>query len=55
MEIAASLTEPEERGAFRKLFMKLGEKVGTIKISELNQDYLNQVKDADSYKVSIQI
>ncbi|VIO97713.1 Uncharacterized protein BM_BM10184 [Brugia malayi] len=50
MEMASPQTEPEGRGAFRKLFMKLGEKVGTIKTSELNPDYLNQVKDADTYK-----
>nr|CDP98275.1 Bm10464 [Brugia malayi] len=53
MEMASPLTEPEGRGAFRKLFMKLGEKVGTIKTSELNPDYLNQVKDADTYKAKI--
>ncbi|CAG9536530.1 unnamed protein product [Cercopithifilaria johnstoni] len=50
IEMTSPLTEPEGRGAFRKLFMKLGEKVGTIKISELSQNYLDQVKDADSYK-----
>ncbi|EJD75459.1 hypothetical protein LOAG_17392 [Loa loa] len=53
MEITSPLTEPEGRGAFRKLFMKLGEKVGTIKVSELDPDYLNQVKDADSYKAML--
>lgn len=51
MEITSPLAEPEGRGAVRKLFMKLGEKVGTIKISELSPDYLNRVKDADAYKV----
>ncbi|VDM94432.1 unnamed protein product, partial [Onchocerca ochengi] len=50
MEITSPLMEPEGRGTFRKLFMKLGEKVGTIKISELNPEYLNRVKDADAYK-----
>uniref|UniRef100_A0A8R1TM82 BAR domain-containing protein n=2 Tax=Onchocerca TaxID=6281 RepID=A0A8R1TM82_ONCVO len=50
MEITSPLMEPEGRGTFRKLFMKLGEKVGTIKISELNPEYLNRVKDTDAYK-----
>ncbi|VDK81944.1 unnamed protein product [Litomosoides sigmodontis] len=31
IEITSSVAEPEGRGAFRKLFMKLGEKVGTVK------------------------
>ncbi|MCP9262466.1 hypothetical protein DINM_005848 [Dirofilaria immitis] len=50
IEIISPLAESEGRGAFRKLFMKLGEKVGTIKISELSSEYLNRVKDADAYK-----
>lgn len=51
MEITTPIAESEGRGAFRKLFMKLGEKVGTVKVSELESDYLNRAKDADSYKV----
>uniref|UniRef100_A0A0R3S364 BAR domain-containing protein n=1 Tax=Elaeophora elaphi TaxID=1147741 RepID=A0A0R3S364_9BILA len=52
-EAISPLAESDGRGAFRKLFMKLGEKVGTIKISELSQEYVNQMRDVDSYKETL--
>ncbi|VDK32686.1 unnamed protein product [Gongylonema pulchrum] len=50
MEVTTPTTEPEGRGTFRKLFMKLGEKVGTVKVSELSPEYINRVNNADAYK-----
>uniref|UniRef100_A0A915A0C1 BAR domain-containing protein n=1 Tax=Parascaris univalens TaxID=6257 RepID=A0A915A0C1_PARUN len=50
MEISTQCVQPENQNAFKKLFMKLGEKVGTVKTSELSAEYLNAVKDADAYK-----
>uniref|UniRef100_A0A915PRG6 Nose resistant-to-fluoxetine protein N-terminal domain-containing protein n=1 Tax=Setaria digitata TaxID=48799 RepID=A0A915PRG6_9BILA len=50
IEMSSPVPESEGRGAFRKLFMKLGEKVGTVKISELSQEYLDRAKETDAYK-----
>lgn len=51
MEMSMQSVQPENQNAFKKLFMKLGEKVGTVKTSELSAEYLNAVKDVDAYKV----
>ncbi|VDN07452.1 unnamed protein product [Thelazia callipaeda] len=50
IEMVQPISENEGRGAFRKLFMKLGEKVGTIKTSEPSADYISRVQEADTYK-----
>jgi len=51
MELAQPQSVVEERrGVFKKLFMKIGERVGVVKTSEFSQEYLDAVKNADQYE-----
>uniref|UniRef100_A0A914PVJ7 BAR domain-containing protein n=1 Tax=Panagrolaimus davidi TaxID=227884 RepID=A0A914PVJ7_9BILA len=51
MELANPEQQKEEIGAFKKLFLKIGQSVGTVKTSEFSEDYLAAVTQVDNYKV----
>uniref|UniRef100_A0A1I7YWM9 BAR domain-containing protein n=1 Tax=Steinernema glaseri TaxID=37863 RepID=A0A1I7YWM9_9BILA len=50
MEMAASGSGSQERGVFNRLYMKFGERVGTVKTSDFSDDFIALAKDADTYK-----
>ena len=53
MELANREQEQGEIGAFKKFFLKIGEKVGTVKTTEFSEDYLAAVTEVDNYKVGV--
>uniref|UniRef100_A0A914QYP5 BAR domain-containing protein n=1 Tax=Panagrolaimus davidi TaxID=227884 RepID=A0A914QYP5_9BILA len=54
MELANPEQQKEEIGAFKKLFLKIGQSVGTVKTSEFSEDYLAAVTQVDNYKLFLQ-
>jgi len=51
MELKPEANMPDEhRSGFKKLFMKLGERVGTVSTTEFSKEYLDAVKEVDHYK-----
>uniref|UniRef100_A0AC34FR38 BAR domain-containing protein n=1 Tax=Panagrolaimus sp. ES5 TaxID=591445 RepID=A0AC34FR38_9BILA len=46
--------QKEEIGFFKRLFLKIGQSVGTVKTSEFSEDYLAAVTEIDNYKTFLQ-
>ncbi|CAD5233521.1 unnamed protein product [Bursaphelenchus xylophilus] len=59
MNMPLELAEPEpeqtaKKGFFKKLFMKIGERVGNVKQTELSKEYLDAVNRVDAYHAVVQ-
>uniref|UniRef100_A0A914Z3A2 Uncharacterized protein n=1 Tax=Panagrolaimus superbus TaxID=310955 RepID=A0A914Z3A2_9BILA len=54
MELANPEQHKEEIGVFKKLFLKIGQSVGTVKTSEFSEDYLTAVTEMDNYNAYLQ-
>lgn len=52
MELQSPQNQPKQKKWFvKKFFMKIGERVGTVKQTEFDDEYLAAVKEVDEYYV----